>query len=124
MNNTEILISLFLIKHFVADFPLQNKFQWSNKGTYGHLGGILHAYFHGVFTTLCLFWFIGSGSAILLGIVDAIIHYHIDWAKMNINTKMCWYPDTNEEFWWLLGIDQLLHGLTYVWLIHLALQYV
>jgi hypothetical protein len=45
------------------------------------------------------------------------IHYHIDWAKMNLNARMGWSANTHEQFWWLLGLDQYLHALTYIGLI-------
>lgn len=51
--------------------------------------------------------------AAALALFEFIVHYHIDWAKMNINRKMGW-KDENSEFWVLLGADQLLHYLTYV----------
>jgi hypothetical protein len=109
-----LLIALQL-KHFIIDFPLQTKYQWSNKGTYGHLGGILHAFLHGLGTTGVLCYFTGSlEMAVLLGFLDMVIHYHIDWAKMRLNAKMSWGPTTHPEFWVLLGLDQLLHQLTYI----------
>jgi hypothetical protein len=52
--------------------------------------------------------------------MDAFLHYHIDWAKMNINKQCGWKADTHEEFWWLLGVDQLLHALTYIGLVALV----
>lgn len=113
------MLTLLFIKHFIIDFILQNKFQWSNKGTYGHLGGILHAGLHSIGTFLCLFLFVGSGIAWIVALIDGILHYHIDWAKMNINKKLGWTPTTHEEFWWLLGLDQLLHALTYIGLVAL-----
>lgn len=106
------------VKHFLIDFPLQNKFQWSNKGTYGHPGGILHAGLHGIGTYICLAWW-SPYAAVILSLIDAIVHYHIDWAKMNLNSKFGWGPNTHEQFWWLLGADQLAHQLTYIWLISL-----
>tara|TARA_R110000868_G_scaffold388328_1_gene657155 strand:- start:32 stop:403 length:372 start_codon:yes stop_codon:yes gene_type:complete len=116
-----ILITLMLllqVKHFVIDFPLQTKYQWSNKGTYGHPGGLLHAMLHGIGTFLCIaFVILDIPSAIILSFADMIIHYHIDWAKMNINKKMTWGPTTHEQFWWLLGLDQLLHQVTYIGMI-------
>lgn len=116
-----ILITLMLllqVKHFVIDFPLQTKYQWSNKGTYGHSGGLLHALLHGFGTFLCIaFVILDIPSAIILSFADMIIHYHIDWAKMNINKKMTWGPTTHEQFWWLLGLDQLLHQVTYIGMI-------
>jgi hypothetical protein len=119
MNETLILILCLFTKHFVVDFPLQNRFQYANKGTYGHPGGLLHASLHGLATMLC-FWWYAPLACIWLGIMDAIVHYHIDWAKMNLNAKMGWGPTTHEQFWWLLGLDQFLHALTYVLLVALV----
>ena len=93
MNETLILISLLFAKHFVVDFPLQGRYQWSNKGTYGHPGGLLHATFHGMGTWLCFAWF-SPLAAIYLSLIDAFVHYHIDWAKMNLNARMGWAPNT------------------------------
>lgn len=110
---SELIIFLLSTKHFIVDFPLQNKFQWANKGTYLHPGGILHAALHGIGTFACLYWF-APLVAIQLAIVDAVVHYHIDWAKMNLNKKLGWGPTTDEQFWWLLGFDQWLHAITYI----------
>lgn len=112
------LILLLAVKHFIIDFPMQTKYQWSNKGTYGHPGGILHSGLHGGGTALVLAFI--TPYAALLGLVDAVVHYHIDWGKMNLNKKMNWGPTTHEEFWWLLGADQLLHTLTYVGIVVLV----
>jgi hypothetical protein len=59
-------------------------------------------------------------AAFWLGLFDAVIHYHVDWAKMNINAKFGWKADQHPEFWYLLGADQLAHYLTYVGLIYLV----
>jgi hypothetical protein len=108
-----LLIALQL-KHFIIDFPLQTKYQWSNKGTYGHPGGILHAALHGLSTGIILFYFTGNGSlAMLLAALDMIVHYHIDWAKMQLNSRMKLTP-ADQNFWILLGLDQFLHQLTYI----------
>ena len=115
------LFFLFSIKHFVIDFLLQFRYQWSNKGTYGHPGGLLHAGLHGIGTALCLLMFPWSTILFLAGL-DAVIHYHIDWAKMNINARMGWTATTHEQFWWLLGLDQLLHVLTYILIIALVIK--
>jgi hypothetical protein len=114
MNTVLIVLLLLTIKHFVVDFLLQNKFQWSNKGTYGHLGGVLHAALHGIGTYLCFLPFLSWGEAYISGLIDGFIHYHIDYFKMNINKRMGWTATTHEQFWWLLGLDQFLHSLTYL----------
>jgi glucan phosphoethanolaminetransferase (alkaline phosphatase superfamily) len=109
------LLFWLFVKHFIVDFPLQRKFQYSNKGVYGHPGGLLHAGGHGVATFLVLILFptVTLPMAIILSVLDFVAHYHIDWAKVNINQKMGWGPMTHEEYWWLLGLDQCLHALTY-----------
>ena len=113
------LFTLLILKHFIIDFPAQTPYQWMNKGTYGHPGGILHAGLHGFGTVLCFVWWAPFAS-IILGIMDMLIHYHIDWVKMNINKKYGWKADTHPEFWTALGLDQLAHYLTYVGLIALV----
>jgi hypothetical protein len=114
------LIFLLFTKHFIVDFPLQKEYQWRNKGTYGHPGGLLHAGLHGIATWACFAW-IDPTAGVGLGVIDALLHYHIDWAKMNLNAKMGWGPSTHEEFWILLGVDQYLHAITYFFLIYLIL---
>jgi hypothetical protein len=119
MNDIVILFALLFVKHFIVDFLLQKKYQYANKGIYGHPGGLLHASLHGLTTMLC-FWWYAPLACIWLGFIDALLHYHIDWAKTNINQKMGWGANTHEEFWYLLGLDQFLHGLTYVLLVYLV----
>ena len=107
------IISLFILKHFIVDFLLQTPYQFLNKGVYGHWGGIVHSGLHGFFTFIVMLM-ISPTSAIIAAIIDILVHYHIDWAKVNITQSMKWKPDTNPEFWWLLGLDQLFHYLTYL----------
>lgn len=115
------LMTLLILKHFIIDFPAQTPYQWMNKGTYGHLGGILHAGLHGVGTFIVFVIFVVTPWAIFLGLLDALIHYHIDWIKMNVNKKYGWKADTHPEFWIALGLDQLAHYLTYILLILLII---
>jgi hypothetical protein len=111
---------LFIVKHFVCDFPLQAfPYMYRNKGTYGHPGGYLHAGVHAVGTFAIMAWFIAPVAAMIAAILDFWIHYHIDWAKMYINKKTGWKPDNSEKFWIALGVDQMLHYLTYVLIIFL-----
>lgn len=109
--NELVILSLLLTKHFLVDFPLQTNYQIQNKGTYGHWGGIQHSLYHGFGTAVCLVLF--TPWHLVWGIVDAVVHYHIDWAKMNINRRTGW-TTADPEFWWLLGADQYLHAMTYI----------
>lgn len=121
MESIAIFFLLFT-KHFIIDFPLQPKYQYSNKGTYGHPGGLLHSGLHALGTLLVLFWFVNPVTALVLALVDGVLHYHIDWAKVNLNAKLGYGPTTHEEFWWLLGLDQYLHSVTYVFIVLMAIK--
>jgi hypothetical protein len=112
VNTSLLIIFLLFTKHFIIDFPLQKPYQWMNKGTYGHPGGLLHSGLHGFGTFFVLFFF--TPMAWALALLDFVVHYHVDWAKMRLNAKMGWGANTHEEFWWLLGLDQYLHALTYI----------
>lgn len=123
-----LLLLLFQIKHFIIDFPLQGPYQYLNKDTYGHPGGIAHSMFHLIGTyivCICGMFFIIPAAlgwlCLVLPLFDGIIHYHIDWAKMKLNKKLGWGPTTHEQFWWLLGFDQLLHQLTYLGMVAMVL---
>lgn len=113
----ETLTFLFWMqfKHLLVDFPLQGAYQYSNKGTYGHPGGILHAALHAIATAIVLLSFQFSlGLAVAVGFLELLVHYHIDWGKVNLNKKLGWGMNTHEQFWWLLGFDQFLHQITYL----------
>lgn len=115
------LVVLFFIKHLVVDYFLQRPYQYRNKGIYGHPGGILHAFNHGITTSGLLLLYVDDNYhyAILAGLIDSFLHYHIDWLKIKISTIFNWTPTNSDYFWHLLGVDQFLHMLTYVWLIYL-----
>ena len=107
-------MAFLLVKHAVADFFLQTAYQHKNKGQYGHPGGLLHSLIHIAMTTpvfiiLPVSW--GLAGVVLAG--EFVLHYHIDWAKEQIMAAGGWTPNV-AKFWNALGVDQLLHGLTYV----------
>jgi len=119
----EALLGLF-IKHFICDFPLQ-MFPWMylNKGRYLHPGGIVHAGVHGIGTLIVLSFFFEIKLSIFYALIDMLVHYHIDWAKMNLSRHYDLKPNNSEWFWVLLGLDQLLHHLTYFAIIYYAFKY-
>jgi Protein of unknown function (DUF3307) len=115
----EALFLLF-VKHFICDFPLQsNPWLYRNKGTYLHPGGIVHAGIHGIGTLLVLAPFIGSVS-IMYALIDMVVHYHIDWAKMKVTKHYNLQAHNSEYFWILLGFDQLLHHITYFMIVYFS----
>lgn len=120
-----VLIALLLTKHLIIDYPLQPKWMYANKGTWGHPGGIVHALLHGGVTYIILgFWDgwqpINILFFLILSLAEAVIHYVVDWGKMNIGAAMNWKPTNAEAFWWLLGLDQWLHNMCYVIIVALV----
>lgn len=123
MTSIEVLtlLALLFTKHFFVDFPLQTPFQFLNKGTYGHPGGLLHSGYHALATFLIVLLF-NPVFALALAALDFAVHYHVDWAKVQLNEKYKWKADTHKEFWWLLGLDQYLHALTYFVIAYILMQ--
>ncbi len=108
-------IAVLMAKHALADFYLQTPYQYLNKGIYGHPGGLLHAGIHVALTPLVYLLLapvsLLVAAAIALG--EFTVHYHIDWLKERA-THRNGFTTQDPGFWHALGIDQLLHGLTYV----------
>ncbi len=113
MNELAIL-SLLMFKHFICDYPLQTHYQFMNKGIYGHPGGLLHAGIHAIGTLVVLSFFMPVLTALSLALLDGIIHYHIDWAKNQVNRRFDLKPTNGTGFWFTFGLDQYLHQMTYV----------
>lgn len=114
MSPELILFSLFLIKHLIFDWFLQNEYQFANKGNWKHPGGYVHAGLNIIgtlFAVVIFVMFFGKISSVFLLLLagEFISHYLMDWSKMNINKKMGWGPTTHHEFWWLTGFDQFVH---------------
>lgn len=110
-----LAMSFLLVKHCIADFFLQTAFQHKNKGRYLHPGGLLHSLIH-VVMTVPVFALLPPANwqrAAAILIVEYVIHYHVDWTKDQVGKRTGWTPQQN-AFWRTLGIDQLVHGLTYV----------
>jgi hypothetical protein len=112
-----ILIVFFIlqIKHFVADFVFQTDRMVQEKGVYGAPHGIYHSLVQSAGTFLAFAW-IHPALGIITAFVDFLAHYHIDWAKININKKYNYTP-ADRKFWFWLGLDQLAHQITYIFLV-------
>lgn len=115
-----LLLTLLTVKHFIFDFVYQPPYQWQNKGTYGHMGGIVHAGQHTLATLLILFFFVTPVTALIIACLEFIIHYHMDWFKMWYNKCKGWTATTHNEFWILMGFDQFIHSMTYILILWLT----
>lgn len=113
-----LFLIMLLLKHLLCDWLMQSDYEIRNKGTYLHPGGINHAFKHMVGTMAVTHYF-APEFTFFFGFLDGLIHYHIDWGKQNL-TKFFKLTPENKGFWFLIGLDQFLHQLTYILLIYLA----
>ena len=110
-----ILLALFGIKHFIADFVMQYDYMLREKGIYGATGGVHHSLVHASFTFLILVFFCSDAHVVIpLSFADFVLHYHIDYFKQQLNRGL---TSADRMFWVWLGADQALHYLTYVGII-------
>jgi hypothetical protein len=115
------VLVLLQIKHFIGDYLWQTDWMLANKGRYGHPGGLGHAGLHGALTAPILIWAgVPVGAALMLALIEAVVHYHIDWAKARAVRRRR-LDVTQTTFWRYLGLDQGAHQLTYIALFAAAL---
>lgn len=118
MDLAFVLLALLFIKHWYVDFVNQSMEEVQWKGTYLDWRGVKHSVKHGIGTFLIFFLVTDMTAidAVMFGTLDFILHYHIDWTKININKENN-YTVENPKFWQWLGADQLAHSLTYLFIV-------
>ena len=120
MKELFILLVIFQIKHFLADYPFQNQYMLGKSKKNGWFFPLLaHALVHGTGTLLIMLFF--SPSMWFIFAVDVIIHFFVDRVKSSPNILNRFKPD-NKLFWWFLGADQLIHHSTNYLMIIMILQ--
>ena len=108
------LLILLQIKHWYVDFYNQTIDEVRSKGNYGEAMGIFHSLKQGVASFYVFVWF-DVNIAYIVFFLDFILHYHIDWIKMNFSNQ-----DINtQQFWNHLGLDQMAHQLCYIGYVYL-----
>ena len=115
-----MVLGVFQMKHFICDGPLQTLAMVQAKSHYGRPLGLVHAAVHGVGTFL-VFLIAGAPSALILALIDGLVHYHADFAKENLVKYFEWRTN-DSPFWWALSADQAFHQLTYIGLVWWAFK--
>jgi hypothetical protein len=156
-----LLLVLFQLKHFLADYPLQTAYMLGKFGPQGWVKPLaLHAFVHAMFTDVLiggylvltrperpLLWALGTACA--LGTLDFAVHFTMDRIKASPQLlgrykalsgkewmrakKVVESPGSdiarlfaegdlrgNTRFWWSLGLDQMVHHLTDIAVIAIA----
>jgi hypothetical protein len=115
-------VAVLLFKHTTADFYLQTSYQYLNKGIYGHPGGLIHSAIHVALTPLVYLVLAPASLFVALGLAvgEFIVHYHVDWLKEQLVHRNGWTVQ-DRPFWFTLGTDQFVHGLTYLAIVAILL---
>jgi len=112
MFEVVVLLVLFQLKHFVADYPLQNSYMLGKFKESGWVAPLsAHCLVHAAVTfAICLSY--GLTVAVLAACFDFIVHFAMD--RVKASPKLLGrYKQDNPKFWWALGFDQMIHHLTH-----------
>lgn len=115
-----LTLALLQIKHWYIDFVNQSNIEVASKGIYGDFHGIMHSLKHGIGTMFCVLFVVGLPYlffALICGLIDFVIHYNVDWCKMNFGNRDIKTP----QFWNHLGLDQMAHQLTYLFIVSMMI---
>lgn len=117
---TFVLLVVFHIKHFLADFPLQFNFMLKYKvsETWNFVIPLsMHCLIHSSFTLLiCL---VIDPSYWWLAVVDFGVHFAMDRLKAGPRYLGRFNDPAKSSFWISLGFDQMIHHLTDILVIYI-----
>jgi hypothetical protein len=110
-----LLLLLFQIKHWYADFKIQTYMQTVKKGVWLDPIGVSHTTDHMVGTLVILLlvsilYPIAPVAILIIGLLEGVAHYLIDFTKVKWGCK----DNTKPLFWNQFGLDQLAHQLCYL----------
>ena len=119
------LIFFFLLtcKHAVADLWLQANLTDAKHGSKLQLTKPrlwIHCLHHAVLTFIIALLLVGVGKAIMIAILDFVLHFIIDYTKHWIAERnKVTYKD--KKYWQYAAVDQIAHYTTYFILVLLIL---
>lgn len=100
------LLVLLQVKHWYLDFVDKASIH-AHSQSYND-GGVIHSIKHGIGTAFSIYIVLGwqhIEQSLMMGMIDAISHYYIDWLKSK-------YRGNNSSL--VNGSDQLGHQLVYI----------
>ena len=115
-----IFVFLLFVKHAFCDLAIQRLYP-SNKTEYFNKPAHTHYFHHGVGTFLIALM-IDIKFAFVIGFLDYLIHWHVDYCKSLVRQRFGW-QEQDLSFWVLQSVDQVLHYLTSILFFLLVLQF-
>jgi hypothetical protein len=118
-----MLLVIFQIKHFLADFPLQRQYMLRkfSPGWDFILPLSLHCLVHAVITlTICLIF---NAQLWWLAIFDFVVHFIMDRIKSGPRYLGRYSDMHTQSFWIAMGFDQMVHHLTHLYIVWVLVTY-
>jgi hypothetical protein len=120
------LLVALLVAHYLGDFtPLSTPRMQRAKAIGSPLGPIAaHSAVHAALVGLAVLTILRPPVALLTAAVtfELVTHFAIDATRARLGARVSILRDpTADQFWWALGLDQLLHGLVLVGIAFLVL---
>jgi hypothetical protein len=110
-----LLLFLFQVKHWFADFKIQTYMQTVKKGVWLDPIGMTHTRDHMLASLVILLFFsflypIAPLTILAVVALEGIYHYIVDFIKVKYGSK----DATTPLYWNQFGLDQMAHQLSYV----------
>lgn len=113
MDHSYSLLLYLVIKHFLADFPLQTKWMVNHKGRNIH-ALVTHVGIHVLMSSVVLLFLkIQFWKLLFLVFFEFLFHMMVDYLKVQkeFGGK---YTTDERGYWFYLGLDQMFHQISYV----------
>ena len=107
---------LLLVKHALADLWLQsrlNNLKYGDKKNLTDRKLWIHSLDHAALTAVITLLFAGLWWAIIIAVLDFVLHSVIDWIK-RVYTLDRKITTKQNLFWKIQAVDQILHYTTYL----------
>ena len=107
-----MLLFMLIIKHALADLVLQSRLTSGDKSNLKSWKGYIHAGDHGLLTFSVLLFFTSFQNSIIIGMLDYVLHFLIDYIKTVLVRRFGVVQNTR-TFWIVQGVDQIAHYSCY-----------
>ena len=107
-----MFLFMLVIKHALADLVLQSRLTTGDKSNLKSPKGYIHAADHSLLTFVVCIFFTGILNAILIALLDFVLHFLIDYIKTRSVRRFNVQVNTS-TFWIVQGIDQIAHYSCY-----------
>ncbi|MBT4760984.1 MAG: DUF3307 domain-containing protein [Bdellovibrionaceae bacterium] len=113
-----LLMVLFQLKHFLADFPLQGEYMLKKTlSGWGFVAPLsLHSGIHAILTLGIVAFF--APQLYWLAIFDFVIHFLMDRIKSGERYLGRFNDKSKSMYWNIFGLDQMVHHLTHIFIVY------